>query len=144
MELNIRSITFEEDGTLYAYGDCPRETCEGMVYEVGCDYVPYACTGTQRHTLSRNELNIVEADDTQIRSHIFENTYNKVVGNDKIASSLIAWWGFEIPKEFRSGNNTPGGYLHYEVYKSLMKIVCPDKVLMPERVFDELVWRMWR
>ena len=144
MELNIRSITFEDDGILYAYGECPREHCEGMVYEVGADEVPYACTGFSRHNLKRDELSIVEANDNEIRAHVFENSYRKAVENDKMASSLIGWWGFEIPKEFRSDNNTPGGYMHYEVYKSLMKIVCPDKVPMPVSIFEELVWRIWR
>ena len=142
----ITAMCFKKDGKLMSYGDCPnpRYACDGYVYQIGGgalkDYRCNAC-----HTLfSRDELNIREANDLEKRSYNMELEYRKNVEADKTkASQIISWWGFEMPNEFPV-NHSPGGYLSYELYLSLVKKLFPDEQPLSESDFGELVWRIWR
>ena len=142
----ISAMCFEKDGKLMSYGDCPNPLydCEGYVYQIdGEGPKDYRCTACQK-LFSRNELNIREADDLEKRSYDAELEYKKNVKEDKTkAAQIISWWGFEMPNEF-SVNHSPGGYLSYELYLSLVKKLFPDEQPLSESDFNELVWRIWR
>ena len=129
-----------------AWGDCPNKMykCDGAIYEVGSGMPKdYACTACSRN-FAYDELNIREATETESRAYNSENEYQKAVDSDKTkANQIITWWGFEMPREF-GVNESPGGYLNYEVYLSLVKKIFPDEQPLSKEDFGELVWRIWR
>lgn len=144
--MTIQSIVFKRDGKLMAYGDCPntRYKCDGAIYYVGSGLLKdYTCTACSR-SFAYDELNIREANDTETSAYNSEVEYKKAVDSDKTkANQIITWWGFEMPREF-GVNESPGGYLNYEVYLSLVKKIFPDEQPLSKTDFGERVWRIWR
>ena len=142
----IMQMVFQRDGKLVAYGDCPNPQyeCDGVIYRLGGETKKnYTCTACSRK-FAFDELNLREADDTEKRSYNREVKYKEAIDSDKTkASRIISWWGFGMPKEFGT-NESPGGYLNYDVYLSLVKRIFPDEQPLSKSDFDELVWRIWR
>ncbi len=144
MSIDIFARGFRKGEQIYEYGDCPSTiSCDGILLEYGDEC---RCNGCGR-IYNRSEITPVEASDIVREIWEKEEAVNGIWDPEddlNKTQKLISWWGFELNSEICSGNNYPGGYMPYEAYTSLLKIIAPDQAPVSEDIFMRVIERVWR